>query len=97
MRFAISGDPVSAFDMNAQTTFEAPNFEKVDPTLGLHTMGGYSNRSKPMDFIKSGIQAAVVGKSLTIIWKIYKRLMMFNKYYKKDIIIPKNKQNNIKN
>ena len=67
MRFAISGDPVSAFDMNAQTTFKAPNFEKVDPTLGLHTMGGYSNPSKPIDFIKSGIQAAVVGKSLAII------------------------------
>ena len=67
MRFAISGDPVSAFDMNAQTTVKAPNFEKVDPTLGLHSMGGYSNPSKPMDFIKSGIQAAVVGKSLAII------------------------------
>ena len=67
MRFAISGDPVSAFDMNAQTTFKAPNFEKVDPTLGLHSMTGYSAPSKPMDFIKSGIQAAVVGKSLGII------------------------------
>ena len=53
--------------MNAQTTFKAPNFEKVDPTLGLHTMGGYSNPSKPIDFIKSGIQAAVVGKPLAII------------------------------
>ena len=44
-----------------------PKFERVDPTLGLHSMGGYSNPSKPMDFIKSGIQAAVVGKSLGII------------------------------
>ena len=26
MRFAISGDPVSMFDMNAQTTFKAPEF-----------------------------------------------------------------------
>ena len=65
--FAIAGDPVSMLDMNAQTTFKAPNFEKVDPTLGLHTMGGYSNPSKPIDFIKSGVQAAVVGKSLGII------------------------------
>ena len=67
MRFAISGDPVSAFDMNARTTFKAPNFEKVHPTLGLHSMGGYSNPSKPIDFIKSGVQAAVIGKSLGIV------------------------------
>ena len=67
MRFAISGDPVSAFDMNAQTTFKAPNFEKVDPTLGIHSMGGYSKPSTTMDFIKSGVQAAVVGKSLGIV------------------------------
>ena len=26
LRFAISGDPVSMFDMNAQTTFKAPEF-----------------------------------------------------------------------
>ena len=44
MRFAISGDPVSMLDMNAQTTFKAPNF--VDPTvLGLHTMS--NSYSKP--------------------------------------------------
>ena len=52
--------------MNAQTTFKAPEI-KLDPTLGLHSMGGYSNPSKPMDFIKSGIQAAVVGKTIGII------------------------------
>ena len=26
MRFAVSGDPVSMFDMNARTTFKAPQF-----------------------------------------------------------------------
>ena len=26
MRFALSGDPVSMFDMNARTTFKAPQF-----------------------------------------------------------------------
>ena len=26
MRFAVSGDPVSMFDMNARTTFKAPEF-----------------------------------------------------------------------
>ena len=67
MRFAISGDPVSMLDMNAQTTFKAPNF--VDPTvLGLHTMDdSYSKPSTPMDFIKSGVQAVEVGKSLGIV------------------------------
>jgi len=94
MRFAVSGDPVSMFDMNAQTTFKAPDFnlEKVqnvtnvmtepsleniskvalkglpDPTLGLHSMSGtYSNPSKPMDFVKSGLEGAAVGKAAGII------------------------------
>jgi triacylglycerol esterase/lipase EstA (alpha/beta hydrolase family) len=94
MRFAVSGDPVSMFDMNAQTTFKAPDFnlEKVqnmtnvmtdpslgniskvaqkgmpDPTLGLHSMSGtYSNPSKPMDFVKSGLEGAAVGKAVGII------------------------------
>ena len=93
MRFAVSGDPVSMFDMNAQTTLKAPEFNveainnmanavnepsldnitKVaqkgfpDLTLGLHTMNGtYSKPSKPMDFVKSGIKAIAVGKSLRI-------------------------------
>ena len=62
MRFAIAGDPVSMLDMNAQTTFKAPNFQKVDPTLGLHTMNGtYSNPSGPMDFVKSAASAAALG------------------------------------
>ena len=26
MRFAVSGDPVTMFDMNARTTFKAPHF-----------------------------------------------------------------------
>ena len=67
MRFAISGDPVSMLDMNAQTTFKAPNF--VDPTvLGLHTMSNsYSKPSSTMDFIKSGVQAVEVGRAIGIV------------------------------
>ena len=94
MRFAIAGDPVSMFDMNAQTTLKAPEFnlESVsnitnaytepsvdnmvkaantgmpDITFGLHTMeGSYSNPSKPIDFIKSGVSAIAVGKTLGIV------------------------------
>ena len=93
MRFAVSGDPVSMFDMNAQTTMKAPQFNLEafsnmanavndpsvgnitkaakgglpDLTLGLHTMDGtYSNPSKPMDFLKSGVQGVAVGKTLGI-------------------------------
>ena len=97
MRFAVSGDPVSMLDMNAQTTFKAPNFslDKVqnavntftnpsfenlinvaknpiqsipDPTFGLHSMSGtYSNPSKAIDFVKSGLEGVAVGNSLGII------------------------------
>lgn len=39
-----------------------------DFTFGLHTMeGSYSNPSKPMDFIKSGVNAIAVGKTLGIV------------------------------
>ena len=67
MRFAIAGDPVSMLDMNAQTTFKAPNF--TDPTvLGLHTMSdSYSKPSSAMDFIKSGGQAVEVGRAIGIL------------------------------
>ena len=48
LRFAIAGDPVSMFDMNAQTTYMAP---VLDPTLGLHSMkNNYSNPSTNTDF-----------------------------------------------
>ena len=97
MRFAVSGDPVSMLDMNAQTTYKAPNFslDKVqnavnaftnpsfeniikvsknpiqaipDGTFGLHSMSGtYSNPSKPMDFVKSGLEGLAVGNTLNII------------------------------
>jgi hypothetical protein len=94
MRFAVSGDPVSMFDMNAQTTFKAPDFNlqaiknianvinepsmkniqkatqtgRPDITLGLHKMDGtYSNPSKPIDFVKSGLEGAVVAKTIGII------------------------------
>ena len=97
MRFAVSGDPVSMLDMNAQTTFKAPNFslDKVqnavnvmtnpsleniskvvqnptqsipDPTFGLHSMSGpYSTPSKPMDFVKSGLEGIAVGNTLGLI------------------------------
>ena len=97
MRFAVSGDPVSMLDMNAQTTFKAPNFslDKIqnavntftnpsfeniikvsknpiqsmpDPTFGLHSMSGtYSNPSKAIDFVKSGLEGVAVGNSLGII------------------------------
>ena len=94
MRFAISGDPVSMFDMNAQTSFKAPEFNlegikkavsvyteptpeniknvietgfKIDPTMGLHSMGSYSNPSKPVDFLKSAVEGAAVGTVLGIV------------------------------
>ena len=94
MRFAVSGDWVSMADMNAQTTFKAPNFQldkvqnvanvlvnpslenisKVaqtgmpDPTLGIHSMSGtYSNPSKPLDFVQSGLEGVAVGKAIGII------------------------------
>ena len=67
MRFAIAGDPVSMMDMNAQTTFKAPNF--TDPTVfGLHTINdSYSKPSSAMDFIKSGAQAVEVGRAIGIL------------------------------
>ena len=42
MRFAISGDPVSMFDMNAQTTVKAPDFN-VDAVTNVAS--AYANPS----------------------------------------------------
>jgi len=59
---------------NVITEPSMKNIQKVaqtgmpDITLGLHKMNGtYSNPSKPIDFVKSGLEGAVVAKTIGII------------------------------
>ena len=55
MRFAISGDPVSMFDMNAQTSFHAPdiNLDVVKDSLIMFAAPSLDNALKVANSIKS--------------------------------------------
>ena len=48
MRFAVSGDPVSMLDMNAQTTFKAPIFssDKMQNAVNVMTNPSLENIRK---------------------------------------------------
>ena len=55
MRFAISGDPVSMFDMNATTTFKAQNFniDLVKDSYNMVTQPSINNSEKIANSIKT--------------------------------------------
>ncbi len=44
---------------NIKNTFEIIKPENLDP-MGLHTISGFSEQSKPMDYLKSVVEGAVV-------------------------------------
>ena len=48
MRFAVSGDPVSMFDMNARTTFKAPDLESIKHVANVAANPTFDNINKLM-------------------------------------------------